>query len=46
MNLGELLSDTAKLDARSAAIDVGGIAVDSRAVKRGDLFVAPCLKAD
>jgi UDP-N-acetylmuramoyl-L-alanyl-D-glutamate--2,6-diaminopimelate ligase len=40
MNLGELLSDTAKLDARSAAIEVRGITADSRAVKPGDVFVA------
>jgi UDP-N-acetylmuramoyl-L-alanyl-D-glutamate--2,6-diaminopimelate ligase len=40
MKLGELLTDTAKLDARAAAIDVRGITADSRAVKPGDVFVA------
>ncbi len=40
MKLGELLTDTAKLDARAAAIDVRGVTADSRAVKPGDVFVA------
>ena len=40
MNLGELLTDSAKLDARAAAIEAGGITMDSRAVTRGDVFVA------
>ena len=40
MKLGELLTDTATLDARAAAIDVRGISADSRAVKPGDVFVA------
>ena len=40
MNLGELLNDSASLDARTAAIGVAGITADSRAVKRGDVFVA------
>jgi UDP-N-acetylmuramoyl-L-alanyl-D-glutamate--2,6-diaminopimelate ligase len=40
MKLGELLTDTAKLAADAAAIDVRGITVDSRAVKPGDMFVA------
>ena len=40
MKLVELLTDTAKLDARAAAIDVRGVTADSRAVKPGDVFVA------
>ncbi len=40
MNLGELLTDSAKLDARAASIEAGGITMDSRAVARGDVFVA------
>ena len=40
MKLGELLTDTAKLDTRAAAIDVRGVTADSRAVKPGDMFVA------
>ena len=40
MKLGELLTDTAKLDTRAAAIDVRGVTADSRAVKPGDVFVA------
>jgi UDP-N-acetylmuramoyl-L-alanyl-D-glutamate--2,6-diaminopimelate ligase len=40
MNLGELLIDSAKLDARAASIEAGGITMDSRAVTRGDVFVA------
>ena len=40
MNLGELLKDTASLDARLAAIEVSGLTADSRAVRRGDVFVA------
>jgi UDP-N-acetylmuramoyl-L-alanyl-D-glutamate--2,6-diaminopimelate ligase len=40
MNLGELLTDSAKLDARAASIEAGGITMDSRAVTRGDVFVA------
>ena len=40
MTLGELLNDSAKLDARAAAIAIGGLTADSRAVKRGDVFVA------
>jgi UDP-N-acetylmuramoyl-L-alanyl-D-glutamate--2,6-diaminopimelate ligase len=47
MKLSELLTDTAKLDARLAAIDVAGLTADSRAVKRGYVFVAvPGSKAD
>ena len=40
MNLGELLIDSASLDARTASIEVRGIASDSRAVKPGTVFVA------
>ena len=47
MKLADLLIDTAKLDAPVAAIEAGGITVDSRAVQRGDVFVAvPGSKAD
>ena len=47
MKLSELLTNQASLDARTAALDIGGITADSRAVKRGDLFVAvPGTKAD
>ena len=47
MNLSELLIDSAKLDARAAAIEVARHHRDSRAVKRGDVFVAmPGSKAD
>jgi UDP-N-acetylmuramoyl-L-alanyl-D-glutamate--2,6-diaminopimelate ligase len=40
MNLGQLLSDSAKLDARTAAVELSGVAADSRAVKRGNVFFA------
>jgi UDP-N-acetylmuramoyl-L-alanyl-D-glutamate--2,6-diaminopimelate ligase len=47
MTLSELLIDSATLDARTAMLDVAGLAADSRAVKRGDVFVAvPGGKAD
>jgi UDP-N-acetylmuramoyl-L-alanyl-D-glutamate--2,6-diaminopimelate ligase len=47
MNLSDLLTDSAKLDARTGAIEAGGVTADSRAVKRGDVFVAiPGAKAD
>ena len=47
MKLSDLLTDAATLDARLGAIEVGGITADSRAVKRGDVFVAvPGTKAD
>ncbi len=47
MKLAELLIDSATLDVRSAALDVAGLSADSRAVKRGDVFVAvPGGKAD
>jgi UDP-N-acetylmuramoyl-L-alanyl-D-glutamate--2,6-diaminopimelate ligase len=40
MKLADLLVDSANLDARAGAIEIGGITADSRAVKQGDLFVA------
>jgi UDP-N-acetylmuramoyl-L-alanyl-D-glutamate--2,6-diaminopimelate ligase len=40
MKLQDLLTLDALSDARFAALDVGGIAADSRRVKPGDLFVA------
>lgn len=40
MKLADLLIDSARLDARAGAVEVRGITADSRAVKRGDLFVA------
>src|SRR5687767_15167500 len=40
MKLSELLSEEASADASAAARDIGGITADSRAVKRGDVFVA------
>ena len=47
MKLSELLIDSANLDSRLAALDVAGLAADSRAVKRGFVFVAvPGSKAD
>jgi UDP-N-acetylmuramoyl-L-alanyl-D-glutamate--2,6-diaminopimelate ligase len=47
MKLSELLTDQASLDTRTAALEIGGVTADSRAVKRGDLFVAvPGTKAD
>src|SRR5262245_46610563 len=47
MKLSDLLTDHASLDAQIRAIEVTGITADSRAVKRGDLFVAvPGTKAD
>jgi UDP-N-acetylmuramoyl-L-alanyl-D-glutamate--2,6-diaminopimelate ligase len=47
MKLSDLLSDSAVLDARLGAIEATGITADSRAVTRGDVFVAvPGTKAD
>ena len=47
MKLSDLLSDSASLDARTGAIEATGVTADSRAVKRGDVFVAvPGTKAD
>src|SRR6185295_4783617 len=47
MKLGDLIGQDGTVDARFAALDITGIAADSRKVKRGDLFVAvPGTKAD
>jgi UDP-N-acetylmuramoyl-L-alanyl-D-glutamate--2,6-diaminopimelate ligase len=47
VTLTELIGQNGEFDARFAALEVGGIASDSRRVKRGDLFVAvPGAKAD
>ena len=40
MKLADLLIDTVTLDASIGAIEVGAVTADSRAVKRGDAFVA------
>jgi UDP-N-acetylmuramoyl-L-alanyl-D-glutamate--2,6-diaminopimelate ligase len=40
MKLREILPSDADLDPRYAGCDVGGVTADSRAVKRGDVFVA------
>jgi len=40
MKLREILPPDADLDPRRADLDVGGVTADSRAVKRGDVFVA------
>src|ERR1700685_4486358 len=40
MKLREILPPDADLDPRHADLDVGGVTADSRAVKRGDVFVA------
>src|SRR5215218_8302337 len=40
MKLSDLIGRDGEFDARFAALDVAGIASDSRQVKRGDLFVA------
>jgi UDP-N-acetylmuramoyl-L-alanyl-D-glutamate--2,6-diaminopimelate ligase len=40
MKLRELFSDDAAIDPRAEAVEVNGLAVDSRAVKPGDLFFA------
>src|SRR3982750_2090013 len=40
MKLRDLFSDDAAIDPQAEAVDVKGIAVDSRAVKPGDLFFA------
>ena len=47
MKLSELIGPDGEFDARCGAVEIGGIASDSRKVKRGDLFVAvPGTKAD
>ena len=40
MKLREILPPDAEFDARFAGLDIGGVTSDSRAVKRGDVFVA------
>jgi UDP-N-acetylmuramoyl-L-alanyl-D-glutamate--2,6-diaminopimelate ligase len=40
MKLRDLFSDDARMDSRASALDISGIAMDSRAVKSGDLFFA------
>ncbi len=40
MKLREFLPADAEIDARHADLDVGGVTADSRAVRRGDVFVA------
>src|SRR5580700_743284 len=40
MKLREILPSDADIDPRHADLDVGGVTADSRAVKRGDVFVA------
>ena len=40
MKLRDLFSDDAAIDPQAEAVDVKGLAVDSRAVKPGDLFFA------
>lgn len=40
MTLNDLFSGDAVVDARAAGLAVGGLAVDSRTVKRGDVFFA------
>jgi UDP-N-acetylmuramoyl-L-alanyl-D-glutamate--2,6-diaminopimelate ligase len=47
MKLSDLLSDSALLDARLGGLEVTGVTADSRAVRRGDVFVAvPGTKSD
>ncbi len=40
MKLREILPVDAEIDPQIAALEVGGVSADSRAVKRGDVFVA------
>ena len=40
MKLSDLLTGLAPLDARTGAVEVTGVTMDSRKVKRGDVFVA------
>ncbi|HWV43937.1 UDP-N-acetylmuramoyl-L-alanyl-D-glutamate--2,6-diaminopimelate ligase [Pseudorhodoplanes sp.] len=40
MKLSEILAGLGPIDSAAAAIDIGGVTPDSRAVKPGDLFVA------
>ena len=47
MKLSDLLTDSARLDARLGAIEAGGITADSRTVQPGHVFVAvPGTKSD
>jgi UDP-N-acetylmuramoyl-L-alanyl-D-glutamate--2,6-diaminopimelate ligase len=40
MKLRDLFSDDARMDSQIAALEIAGVAMDSRAVKPGDLFFA------
>ena len=40
MKLADILPADAQIEAGSAALEVGGLSTDSRAIKRGDVFVA------
>ena len=40
MKLREILPSDAEIEARYADLGVGGVTADSRAVRRGDVFVA------
>ena len=40
MKLRDLFSDDAAIEPQAEAVDVKGLAVDSRAVRPGDLFFA------
>jgi UDP-N-acetylmuramoyl-L-alanyl-D-glutamate--2,6-diaminopimelate ligase len=40
MKLRDLFSADARIDSRASALDISGLAMDSRAVKAGDLFFA------
>src|ERR1700759_5162569 len=40
MKLRDLFSDDTAIDTQAGTIDVSGLTMDSRAVKRGDLFFA------
>ena len=40
MKLREVLPPDAEIESRHAALDIGGVTADSRAIKKGDLFVA------
>src|SRR5271168_4004015 len=40
MKLREILPADAEIESRTADLDVSGVSADSRAIKRGDVFVA------
>jgi len=40
MKLREILPSDAEIETRTADLEVGGVSADSRAIKRGDVFVA------